>query len=564
MYAVCEIGSITIDKTVTLDGDEIDFDEEFDFIILDSNEQQVGDIISVAAGEQSDPIALPLGEYTVTEIGFDEEYFHVVENNQTANLSGEESEITLEFENAIQTGTLTIEKVVTLDGDEADGDEIDDEVFEFVILDEDGEVYQNEIFLEAGESASFELPVGKYTVEEVNFDDEAYEVEVNDQEANIEFGEESDLIFNNIVITDDFIIDPEDPDVDDEEGTLIISKVVTLDGDEVENDEVFEFVILDSDEEQVGDIISVAAGEQSDPIELHLGQYTVTEINFDDEYYTVADNDQTANITEDGQDISLEFENAIQTGTLTIEKVVTLDGDEVDDDEVFEFVILDEAGEVYQNEIFLEAGESASFELPVGTYTVQEVNFDDEIYEVEVNSQEANIEFGEESDLTFNNIVITDDFIIDPEDPAVGDEEGTLIISKIVTRDGDEIEDDEEFEFVILLDGDEYDTVTVAGGESVSVQLPTGNFVVREVNIDEEYYEVQENDKVVTIEHHQESFVEFVNAIVITELEEEPEEALVDDEEEELPVTSGTDFLMMGLGLAMATGGMALRRRKRK
>ncbi|MCW3489287.1 MSCRAMM family protein [Dethiobacter alkaliphilus] len=487
-----------------------------------------GENVEVTAGEITE---VWFGNYQLEQFGQEEGFLVIVKEVQVAENTNHPND---EFQFAIYTSE-------------------DGELGTLVELDED-------IRISAGQQTEpITLPVGDYIVVELGMDEnEDYSVLRNYQPVTIEDGQTSPVTFINIY---------QPVGVQPEYGSLIIEKVVSLNEVIIDDyDGEFDFEIEDSN----GLIrkVSVEAGDTVTIDNLPLGSYTVREVNFDDEYYVVVENNKDANFTEGGQTIPLIFENAIRTGTLTIEKMVT---GEVTEGEEFEFVILDENGEIYEDEIFLGAEESVSFELPVGTYTVEEIGFNEDIYEVEVNGQEGtdlevSIELDQESPVTvtFNNIVITQGFTVTPPPAGITDKEGTLTISKFVTLGGEKIDDNTEFTFIIKSDGKRYETVTLTGGDSKSLQLPKGKYVVSEEEVDG--YEVKKNHQEVKIKKDEESKIEFYNAVVLTTFVEQPEDALVGEEEEkkELPVTSGTDFLMMGLGMAMTTGGVLFRRRKRK
>lgn len=205
---------------------------------------------------------------------------------------------------------------------------------------------------------------------------------------------------------------------------------------------------------------------------------------------------------------SLECDDPIEeeTGTLTIVKeVVDGEGSEVEGDETsFYFTIEGQDGQV----IIIGSGSSDPIVLPVGTYKVTEVLNEDEHEDYEL----------------INATVAVGDAELD-------DANGILVE---VSVDGNTVT------FINELDE----------GGTIGPEDPGGNGDDDDGTIDDEDPAGNGDDDNGTID------------------DEDPagngEEAEEDDDEETLPVTSGMDALLLGLGAAMTTGGLVIRRRKRK
>ncbi|MCR3923496.1 MAG: LPXTG cell wall anchor domain-containing protein, partial [Firmicutes bacterium] len=238
-------------------------------------------------------------------------------------------------------------------------------------------------------------------------------------------------------------------------------------------------------------------------------------------------------------------------GTLTIEKIVLDDDDEViaDDDSVFTFTVTNSD----TNEtVTIVGNDEETITLPVGNYTVAEIDIPDGFVDP-VDSQNAEITVATNTKVTFTNKEKAT-IIINPPPANVDDEEGTLTITKkVVDNDGKDVpEDNSTFTFVVTNNNtNEKTTVTIKGNGTRKLTLFAGRYTVKEINIPKEYKQGLAA-QVVDVEDDEDTPITFTNKL-LAEIEVDPE----------LPKTNAADMFMLGLGFLVTTGGLVLRRKRR-
>lgn len=405
-------GNLTISKTAeNVDGSYLSEEQkntQFEFTVTFSdggtytysigsgNEQAIssGGKIYLTHGQTAVIENLPVGlQYTITETPA--KGYTISSKNSAGNIpNGDvEAEFTNTYrETETKTGSLSIGKEVT--GDIGDTEK----EFEFTVTFAGTGTYQYSvdggepitaedtdtiiITLKHGETAVFiDLPVGLgYTVLETDYSGDGYTATVEKAQGYI-IRQGSEVKFNNNR-------SEEAP----ETGALTVSKAVT--GDGAETNKEFQFTItfddvgtyqysIDGGEVQTAentDTITFALkhGETAEFIDLPVGlDYTVSEDDYSGDGYTASIQSISGTIagaeTARVNVVNEKTIEVIETGTLTVKKVVEGEITEGDRDKAFNFTLIVDDEET---KFTLKDGEEKSFEIPVGsTYMVDEDNY---------------------------------------------------------------------------------------------------------------------------------------------------------------------------------------------
>lgn len=441
-------------------------------------------------------VQLPQGDYYFEEADPGPNHTFDTENGQRKTRypftvkAGEDGVVTVVTAyNVPLEGPLTIRKIV----ENADGspltEEQKQEVFEFTVTFSDGGTYQyridggplqsvasgGTIYLKHGETAVFEnIPVGVlYNVTEPPKD--GYITSSNGHRGNIT-EEGCVAAFVNI----------RQPG---KTGSLTVTKEVV--GEVADPNKTFTFTATVGGEEIT---FTLKAGETFTIPDLPVGtEYTVTETEYTEDGYIASVKTYTGTITGE-EELLLPFVNVYapeppqEPGRLTVEKEVV--GDHADPDQEFTFEVTFSDGGTYTytidgglpqsiasgGTIVLKAGQTAVIEgLPHGVeYTVKEV--DAAGYLPSFDSASGVIVGGETVTVTFQNRV--------PEE----EESGKLTVTKQLAGEYPEADQDKEFHFVLIVDGEEI-PFTLKPGETVEFELPAGSeYEIREDDVFEEGY----------------------------------------------------------------------------
>lgn len=441
-------------------------------------------------------VQLPQGDYYFEEADPGPNHTFDTENGQRKTRypftvkAGEDGVVTVVTAyNVPLEGPLTIRKIVENADDSPLTEEQKQEVFEFTVTFSDGGTYQyridggplqsvasgGTIYLKHGETAVFEnIPVGVlYNVTETPKD--GYITSSNGHRGNIT-EEGCVAAFVNI----------RQPG---KTGSLTVTKEVV--GEVADPNKTFTFTATVGGEEIT---FTLKAGETFTIPDLPVGtEYTVTETEYTEDGYIASVKTYTGTITGE-EELLLPFVNVYapeppqEPGRLTVEKEVV--GDHADPDQEFTFEVTFSDGGTYTytidgglpqsiasgGTIVLKAGQTAVIEgLPHGVeYTVKEV--DAAGYLPSFDSASGVIVGGETVTVTFQNRV--------PEE----EESGKLTVTKQLAGEYPEADQDKEFHFVLIVDGEEI-PFTLKPGETVEFELPAGSeYEVREDDVFEEGY----------------------------------------------------------------------------
>ena len=274
-----------------------------------------------------------------------------------------------------EDGTLVVTKSITLDGEPVDeNDEFLDEVGPFEITiwkldanDQPTPVKTDQEIYPFDDGYQIDLPVGDYFVfESMTGDGIPLYSEETDEIAGetgvrVRIDPEPPKTLN---ITNQFFT--EDPPEEPEDGTLVVNKFVTLNGDDMANDSdfldgvgPFEITIWELDDEdnptvflEDQTILPYADGDDLFEIDLAPGEYFLFEseasggVSSYSEETDEIDGQEGVRITIDSEDqdpVIIDITNSFTSdtqpeefdGTLVVNKLVTLDDDDMEEDDDF-------------------------------------------------------------------------------------------------------------------------------------------------------------------------------------------------------------------------------------
>ncbi|HZK25319.1 MAG TPA: SpaA isopeptide-forming pilin-related protein [Oscillospiraceae bacterium] len=352
------------------------------------------------------------------------------------------------------------------------------------------------------------VPAGTYTIKEINIP-EGYKPFKSTKVVKVKEHLTTLVIF----INRKDVVPPS-------EGTLTIEKrVEASDGNLIEDDTTeFTFAVLNGEGESVQ--TPTIIGNGSTDLTLPAGDYTVTETNIPEEFEQDV-SVQTATLASGGT-AAVTFTNKLKaepptTGTLTINKtVVNSFNEEINDDTEFTFSITPIfRSSASPSSITVKGGSSETINLPAGEFSIAEENIP-EAYENDVEAQFVIIENGYSKSLTFTNKLKAEPITT-----------GTLTITKVVRDSEGAVQEDDNtaFQFAIspaavrpMSSTPVQQEVTVNAGSSNTVELPAGDYLVKEVNIPDGYeHEVEAQEvSIIAGEEHCLTF----NNTLLDEIEE--------------------------------------------
>jgi hypothetical protein len=281
-----------------------------------------------------------------------------------------------------------------------------------------------------------------------------------------------------------YTMDIQVTDAPPQDGTLTITKVVS--GDPAPPQTMFTVNVLDSSSAIVATVPFPVGGGTSNPITLAPGLYTVEEVN-PGPGWTVAysDNTQLVQVLAGGQvskTVTNTYVAPAQVGTLTITKIVN--GDPAPANSAFLINVKDSNGTVVAPVPFGAAGGTSSpITLPVGSYTLEEIN-PGEGWTVTGNNQVVNVALNVDTPATITNTYTAPVVIECTREDLLNDVQGYIIrpvgqpaqafvenISDVCTHKAglaaykkfDEVIDDQElFQFT---------EIVLAPGQSATIQV---------------------------------------------------------------------------------------------
>jgi pilin isopeptide linkage protein/LPXTG-motif cell wall-anchored protein len=379
--------------------------EKLSFTVTDADGNEVATLsYADLSDKEKNPIDLPVGEYTVKESGTDYPDYTLDKTGSTqtatANVKKNEKATAELINKYIQdTGSLKITKSLTGLPEGTAPEEL-----KFTVT--GPEDYKKEVLFSEfkdGEYLIEGLPVGAYTVTESDTDYTDYTLDENTVvtvEVKITKDNTAVAAFINAYTQD--------------KGFLKVTKTIKgLPEGKVPADLTFSVKFSDGTEVAVLKYAELSDTEKN-PIELPVGEYTVTESGTDYDYYTLDRQNSTveavAKVTK-GETAEAALTNVYTADTATLKLTKTAEGlvgtDKVPDDA--KFVI---SGKLLSGEKFEDIeltyadikDSKWSETVPVGTYTVKESGADVTGYELKTEySKGVQLAKGEEKSLSVTN-----------------------------------------------------------------------------------------------------------------------------------------------------------------
>ncbi len=414
---------------------------------------------TVSATDAADgELNLPYGDYTIQEINVPAG-FNASLDTTSFTIGGETVNITVTATNTKLHGMLTVDKVVTgpnlTDADKAFN-------FSFKVVGPAPATSEWSVSASDSVDGMLNLPYGDYTIQEINVPDG----------------------FTASLDTTSFTIGGETVNITvtatntKQQGKLTVNKIV--DGLNVTEDErarSYEFKVIGpapATTEWTVSATDAADGE----LNLPYGDYTIQEINVPDGFTASLD---TTSFTIGGEtvNITVTATNTKHSRRVTIDKVVT--GFNLSDEEKaqeYEFKIVGPAPATTEWIIQSTDGTSGYLDLPLGSYTVEELNVPGDFV-----SQLSATEFTIDAETEAISITATNT-----------KQHGSLTLTKAV--EGATENDTAQFEFTITGPNGFSQVVTLANGGSQKLDnLVWGEYTITETNIPAGY---QSLDGVIT------------------------------------------------------------------
>ncbi len=402
---------------------------------------------TVSATDAADgELNLPYGDYTIQEINVPAGFSGSLDKT-SFTIGGETVNVTVTATNTKLHGTLTVNKVVTgpnvTDADKAFS-------YSFKVVGPAPATSEWSVSATDATDGILNLPYGDYTIQEIN----------------VPAGFNASLDTTSFTIGGDTVNITVTATNTKQQGKLTVNKIV--DGLNVTEDErarSYEFKVIGpapATTEWTVSATDAADGE----LNLPYGDYTIQEINVPDGFTASLD---TTSFTIGGEtvNITVTATNTKLSRRVTIDKVVT--GFNLSDEEKaqeYEFKIVGPAPATTEWIIQSTDGTSGYLDLPLGSYTVEELNVPGDFV-----SQLSATEFTIDAETEAISITATNT-----------KQHGSLTLTKAV--EGAAENDTAQFEFTITGPNGFSQVVTLANGGSQKLDnLVWGEYTITETNI---------------------------------------------------------------------------------
>ena len=530
-------GEIDITKIVVdedeevIEGDDNTFTFKIEVLVGEDDWEEIDESPVTINGNGTEPVSgLPMGTYRITEILIDEDYTLIGENGVIVELEKDGDEVKVEFKNEKEsetppndTGSLTVHKRIERVNGSIDANLGDDE---FTIklsgpLPIDSDLYEERVLTinedSSGDNVTFpNLPFGDYILVETHINGEpigntAYHIQLPGNNGEI-VG--SAVEIESKVTENRWLVNHETPP--SWQGTIRIQKLIREEPNE--SLEGFEFELWKAGVKVRGPESTDIYGE-IDFTGLPAGVYEIREL----ESEFIADY-LDGNPLEIGPEIENENDDVwvvrvnntrIEIDDIVVQKEVS--NDDVLSGFIFRLYRIVEVGEGEFDEEFVAerttgvSGMVVFEDQPDGDYVLYEVSKPGYEMGIGAPGSDNGEEFFHSENMTYP-IVVTNRKLPAPE-------LGEIEVEKtVLNRSGNPMSSTTPFYFILqMLIDDEWETIDdgsiIGNGTYVFDELEDGEYRVREVDIDNDFYLVGNNDIEVEVEDGSFENVEFTNRL---------------------------------------------------
>ncbi|MBN9896622.1 SpaA isopeptide-forming pilin-related protein [Bacillus thuringiensis] len=455
-----EKGHLQIKKVDENDGNIVLKDAKFD--VIDKYNNVVATVTTNEKGiaEVKD---LPLGDYFVKEINAPEGYIKVDTPVKVTIDNTNVIELVMKNTRKVENGQFKLLKKDSESGQLLPGAKFD-------VIDKDGKVVETIVTDDKGEALSKQLPVGSYTLKEVEAP-KGYELSSSSVSVDVEA--------NKVVTVD--VVNKKIPEK--VTGQFEIVKVDAEDKTKVLSDAEFEVY---KDGKKVAELKTDESGKVMSP-KLPLGEYTVKEMKAP-AGYKLSNKEWKVTIQNEKEVVKVEAENEKILGSLQIIKMD--DKDQMKRLAGAEFTLNDAKGNVVKEGITTDKSGTVKVDgLVPGEYTLEETKAP-EGYELTKQIIHVTVDGEKVVDVKVTNSKSL----------------GQFEIVKVDAEDKTKVLSDAEFE--VYKDGKKVDTLrTDKTGKVISQKLEPGKYTLKETKapqgyklLKEEIEVVVEADKVVEVQ----------------------------------------------------------------
>ncbi|WP_179953503.1 SpaA isopeptide-forming pilin-related protein [Bacillus sp. AR8-1] len=455
-----EKGHLQIKKVDENDENIVLKDAKFDVIDKDNNVVATVTTNEKGIAEVKD---LPLGDYFVKEINAPEGYIKVDTPVKVTIDNTNVIELVMKNTKKVENGQFKLLKKDSESGQLLPGAKFD-------VIDKDGKVVETIVTDDKGEALSKQLPVGSYTLKEVEAP-KGYELSSSSVSVDVEA--------NKVVTVD--VVNKKIPEK--VTGQFEIVKVDAEDKTKVLSDAEFEVY---KDGKKVAELKTDESGKVMSP-KLPLGEYTVKETKAP-AGYKLSNKEWKVTIQNEKEVVKVEVENEKILGSLQIIKMD--DKDQTKRLAGAEFTLKDAKGNVVKEGITTDKSGTVKVDgLVPGEYTLEETKAP-EGYELTKQIIHVTVDGEKVVDVKVTNSKSL----------------GQFEIVKVDAEDKTKVLSDAEFE--VYKDGKKVDTLrTDKTGKVVSQKLEPGKYTLKETKapqgyklLKEEIEVVVEADKVVQVQ----------------------------------------------------------------
>ncbi|WP_242319852.1 SpaA isopeptide-forming pilin-related protein, partial [Bacillus cereus group sp. BfR-BA-01349] len=455
-----EKGHLQIKKVDEKDENIVLKDAKFDVIDKDNNVVATVTTNEKGIAEVKD---LPLGDYFVKEINAPEGYIKVDTPVKVTIDNTNVIELVMKNTRKVENGQFKLLKKDSESGQLLPGAKFD-------VIDKDGKVVETIVTDDKGEALSKQLPVGSYTLKEVEAP-KGYELSSSSVSVDVEA--------NKVVTVD--VVNKKIPEK--VTGQFEIVKVDAEDKTKVLSDAEFEVY---KDGKKVAELKTDESGKVMSP-KLPLGEYTVKEMKAP-AGYKLSNKEWKVTIQNEKEVVKVEAENEKILGSLQIIKMD--DKDQTKRLAGAEFTLNDAKGNVVKEGITTDKSGTVKVDgLVPGEYTLEETKAP-EGYELTKQIIHVTVDGEKVVDVKVTNSKSL----------------GQFEIVKVDAEDKTKVLSDAEFE--VYKDGKKVDTLrTDKTGKVISQKLEPGKYTLEETKapqgyklLKEEIEVVVEADKVVEVQ----------------------------------------------------------------